>query len=60
MSMHTHRISHHCLIVGEMTWHDGYVRFFLESEIKQKKKRIMVSAGFIVIDAGGKGLLTPF
>jgi hypothetical protein len=37
-----------------MTWHDSYEKKnFLVSETKQKG--VVVSAGFIVIDAGGKG-----
>jgi hypothetical protein len=42
---------------SDMTWHGGYDGVFLESETK---KRSVVSAGFIVISVGGKGLLTPF
>jgi hypothetical protein len=37
-----------------MTWHDSYEKKnFLVSETKQKG--VVVSAGFIVIDAGGRG-----
>ena len=36
---------------SEMTWYDGYDGVFLASETKGKP---LVSAGFIVIDAGVK------
>jgi hypothetical protein len=54
--MHTHRPPHTILTYlphseSEMTWQDGYDGVFLESETKEGS---VTSAGFIVIDAGGK------